>query len=105
MKRTPVYVTVREDHTTVIESHPAGFPVDGDALHDSAEKRKRAENRIAADQDLLAAARTWLGSPLHPSDPPLTAAQVAQRISTLFAGGAPRFVAVAPSLQKVQAAS
>jgi hypothetical protein len=105
MKRTPVYVTVREDHTTVIDSHPAGFPVDGDALHDHAALRKRAENSIVADPDLLATARIWLGSPLHPSDPPLTAAQVAQRISTLFPGGAPRFVAIAPSLQKELAAS
>ena len=105
MKRTPVYVTVREDHTTAINSHPAGFPVDGDALHDHTALRKRAENRSAADPDLLATARTWLGSPLHPSDPPLTPAQVAGRISALFAGGAPRFVAIAPSLQKVQAAS
>jgi hypothetical protein len=104
MKRTPVYVTVREDHTTVIEGRTE-FPVDGDALHDHAALRKRAENSIVADPGLLAAARTWLGSPLHPSDLPLTAAQVAQRISTLFPGGTPRFVAVAPSLQKAQAAS
>lgn len=105
MKRTPLYVTVREDHTTVITSHPAGFPVDGDALHDHAALRRRAEHLISSDQDLLATARTWLGSPLHPSDPPLTPAQVAQHINTLFTGGAPRFVAVAPTLRKVLAAS
>jgi hypothetical protein len=105
MKRTPVYVTVREDHTTVIDSHPAGFPVDGDALHDRAALRNRGEHRIASDPKLLDTARVWLGSPLHPSDPPFTPAQVAQRISRLFPGGASRFVAVAPTLQKVQAAS
>lgn len=105
MKRTPVYVTVREDSTTVIDTHPAGFPVDGDALHDRTALRKRAEALIVSDPDLLATARTWLGSPLHPSDPPLTPAQVAKSISTLFTGGAARFVAVAPTLQKVLTAS
>lgn len=105
MKRIPVYVTVREDHTTVIDGRPDGFPVDGDALHDRTELRKRAEERIVSDPDLLAAARTWLGSPLHPSDPPLTAAETVRLISDLHPGGAPRFVAVAPSLQKAQAAS
>lgn len=105
MKRTPVYVTVRDDNTTAIDGRPDGFPVDGDALHDRTELRKRAEERIVSDPDLLAAARTWLGSPLDPADPPLTPAQVASHITTLFAGGAPRFVAIAPTLQKVQAAS
>jgi hypothetical protein len=105
MKRTPVYVTVLEDHSTVIDSHPSGFPVDGDALHDHTALRKRAEHVVVSDPDLLATARTWLGSSLHPSDPPFTPAQVAQHISTLFTGGAPRFVAVAPTLQKVLAAA
>lgn len=105
MKRTPVYVTVREDNTTVIDSHPEGFPVDGDALHDHTALRKRAENLIVSDPDLLANARAWLGSPLDPSDPPLTSAQAAQLITKLFAGGSQRFVAVAPSLQKVLSAS
>ena len=86
MKRIPVYVTVREDHTTVIDGRPEGFPVDGDALHNHAELRKRAEHRIVSDPDLLAAARTWLGSPLDPTDPPLTPAQVAGHISKLFTG-------------------
>lgn len=104
MKRSPVYVTVREDHTTVIDGRPE-FPVDGDALHNHAELRKRAGHRIASDPDLLAAARHWLGLPLHPSDPPLTAAETVRLISDLHPGGAPRFVAIAPSLQKVQAAS
>lgn len=100
MKRTPVYITVREDHTTVIDSHPGGFPVDGDALHDHTALRKRAEARIVSDPAMLATARTWLGSPLDPSDPPFTPAQAAQLITKLFAGGAPRFVAVASALQK-----
>jgi hypothetical protein len=104
MKRTPVYVTVRDDHTTAIEGRPE-FPVDGDALHDQAALRKRAESRIVSDPGLMAAARTWLGKPLDQSDPPLTPAQVARSITTLFTGGAPCFVAVAPTLQKVQAAS
>ncbi|MET4144277.1 hypothetical protein [Arthrobacter sp. UYCo732] len=53
----------------------------------------------------MAAARAWLGGPLHPSDPPLSPVQVAQLITKLFTGGAPRFVAFAPALQKVQVAS
>ncbi|MET4144276.1 hypothetical protein ABIB45_001143 [Arthrobacter sp. UYCo732] len=50
MKRTPVYITVRENNTTVIDSHPEGFPVDGDALHDCATLRKRAEALINSDR-------------------------------------------------------
>lgn len=103
MKRTPVYITVRENNTTVIDSHPEGFPVDGDALHNCATLRKRAEALIISDADLLATAMAWLGGPLHPSDPPLSPAQVAQLITKLFTGGAPRFIAFAPSLQKVVA--
>lgn len=104
MNRTPVYVTVLPDHTTAIEGRRE-FPVDGDALHDRTALRKRAEARIAGDTALLTAARTWLGGPLDPSDPPLTPAQVARSISSFYAGGAGRFVAVTPSLQEVQAAS
>lgn len=102
MKRTPAYITVRENNTTVIDSHPEGFPVDGDALHNCTTLRKRAESLIVSDPDLLSMARAWLGAPLHPSDPPLSPAHVAQLITKLYTGGAPRFIAVAPSLQKVQ---
>lgn len=103
MKRTPVYITVLADGATEISRYPNGFPVDGDALHDRAALRRRGEAAIVSDPQLLDAARAWLGAPLDPSDPPLTAAQVAQKISISFDGGASRFVAVAPSLQKAPA--
>lgn len=105
MKRTPLYITVRPNNTTVIESHPEGFPVDGDSLHNCTTLRKRAEAVIAADAELLTAAREWLGAPLHPGDVPLEPAQVTQLISKLFTGGAPRFVAMAPSLKKILVAA
>lgn len=101
MKRTPVYITVRENHTTVIDSHPEGFPVDGDALHNRDTLRKRAESLIMSDPELLATARAWLGAPLDPDDQPFSPTQAVQLITKLFAGGAARFVAVAPSLEKV----
>lgn len=103
MKRTPVYITVRENNTTVIDGHPEGFPVDGDSLINVATLRKRAESLIASDPVLLTGARAWLGAPLDPNDPPLNPAQVVRLIGKLFTGGAPRFVAFASSLQKVPA--
>jgi hypothetical protein len=105
MKRTPVYITVGSNGVTEISGYPNGFPVDGDALHSRVTLKKRAEALIVSDPALVAAARAWLGGPLHPSDPPLRPAQIAQLITKLFTGGAPRFIALAPSLQNVQVAS
>lgn len=102
MKRTPVYITVRENNTTVISGYPEGFPVDGDALHSRITLKKRAEHLIVSDPELLTAARAWLGAPLHPNDPPLTPAQVATLVSRLYCGGAPRFIAWTPSAAQEQ---
>lgn len=105
MKRTPVYITIRINGITEISGYPNGFPVDGDALHSRVTLKKRAEALIVSDPALLAAARAWLGGRLHPSDPALSPAQIAQLITKLFTGGAPRFIAFAPSLQNDRVAS
>lgn len=84
-------ITVRESGATAIAGHPEGFPVDGDALHGSA-LADRARKLIGTDEALLAAARTWLGAPLHPADTPLTSVHVTRLIERLYVGGAARFV-------------
>ncbi|GAA4035025.1 hypothetical protein GCM10023063_19200 [Arthrobacter methylotrophus] len=104
MKRVPAYITVREDHTTIINNHPEGFPVDGDASNSNVTLQQRAAALIASDPGLLAAARAWLGSPLH-TNHPLAPEQVATHIARLYCGGAPRFITFAPSLQKALVAS
>ena len=94
----PLLVTVRESGPPILASHPDGFPVDGDARdHGSRTLAKRAVELIAADPALLAAARTWLGGPLHPSDAELTPAQVAHLVQRLYCGGAARFIAWVPA--------
>ncbi len=94
--RTPLLITVREDGTTYLPGHVSGFPVDGDALHPGGEKKKRAENLIVSSPNVLATARTWLGKPLHPSDPEQTPVEVARHISRIYPGGASRFIADGP---------
>ena len=84
-------ITVRESGTTAITGHPDGFPVDGDALHGEA-LSDRARRLIGTDDDLLAAARTWLGAPLHPAERPLTSVHVTRLIERLYTGGAARFI-------------
>lgn len=49
-------VTVRESGTAAIAGCPAGFPVDGEGLSDLARRL------IGTDEELLAAARGWLGA-------------------------------------------
>jgi hypothetical protein len=84
-------ITVRESGATAITGHPDGFPVDGDALHGDA-LGDRARRLIGTDEDLLAAARAWLGAPLNPTDTPLTPVHVTRLIELLYTGGAARFV-------------
>lgn len=94
--RTPLLIAVRDDGTTYLPAHLAAFPVDGDALHPGGEKKKRAEALIETRPNILASARTWLGKPLHPSDPELSATEVARHISRIYPGGASRFIADGP---------
>lgn len=84
-------ITVRESGATAIAGHPEGFPVDGDALHGE-RLSDRARKLIGTDEELLAAARGWLGAPLHPSDTPLTPVHVTRLVERLYTGGAARFI-------------
>lgn len=84
-------ITVRESGATAVTGHPDGFPVDGDALHRGA-LGDRARKLIGTDEELLTAARTWLGAPLHPTDAPLTPVHVTRLIERLYTGGAARFI-------------
>jgi hypothetical protein len=84
-------ITVRESGATTIAGYPDGFPVDGDALHRGT-LSDRARKLIGTDEDLLTAARTWLGAPLNPNDRPLTPVHVTRLIERLYTGGAARFI-------------
>jgi hypothetical protein len=88
---TNLTITVRPGGTTTIASHPDGFPVDGDALRGSS-LTDRARKLIGTDPQLLTAARTWLGAPLTPNEPPLTPVHVTRLVDRLYTGGAARFV-------------
>lgn len=70
--------------TTAIAGHPDGFLVDGDAL-DGSSLTDRARKMIGTDSELLTAARTWLGSPLEPVDPPLASVRVTLLTDRLYA--------------------
>lgn len=98
MKQTPILITVRESGAPTLERFPDGFPVDGDALHRGATLKKRAQDLIVSDPDLLAAAKSWLGvgTTMIPREEELTPAQVARLVDQLYSGGAPRFVTYAP---------
>lgn len=107
--RTPIFVTVRENGTTVVERYPEGFPVDGDALHHGSRTLKqRATELVSTDPELLSAAKTWLGmdspSRIPTEGQELTSLQVAKLVDQLYSGGASRFVAYVPTPQKAAAA-
>lgn len=107
--RTPIYITVRESGTTIIERYPDGFPVDGDALHHGSRTlKKRAVDFITNDPKLQSAARIWLGldapSRIPTEGQELTPVQVGKLVDQLYSGGASRFVAYVPTLQKAIAA-
>jgi hypothetical protein len=107
--KTPIYITVREGGAPVIERYPDGFPVDGDALHHGSRTlKKRALDLIAADPELLSAARAWLGldspSRFPTEGEELTPRQIGKLVDQLYTGGASRFVAYVPTPQKAVAA-